>query len=108
MAFNPPAWLGAALQLNQIVVVKELPATWVFGFFSRQRELGRFLDTLDFTKIEKGLWVSWPKKTSHVPTDLTEHSFRQQVLPLGWVDVKVAAIDETWSALKFLRRTNAQ
>jgi hypothetical protein len=50
------------------------------------------------------LWLAWPKKSSGVPTDVTEHTLRAIVLPTGWVDVKVCAIDATWSALKFLRR----
>ena len=49
-------------------------------------------------------WVAWPKKTSGVATDLTENVVREIGLPLGWVDVKVCAIDETWSGLKFYRR----
>lgn len=50
------------------------------------------------------LWVSWPKKSSRLFRDLTEDSLRRSLLPTGWVDVKVAAVDQDWSALKFLRR----
>jgi hypothetical protein len=50
------------------------------------------------------LWISWPKKSSPSFVDLTEDGVREIVLPSGFVDVKVAAVDETWSALKFLRR----
>ena len=50
------------------------------------------------------VWVSWPKIASGVQTDLTEDVVRDTGLPLGWVDVKVCAIDETWSGLKFYRR----
>ena len=50
------------------------------------------------------LWISWPKKSSGVATDLTEDVLREVVLPTGWVDVKVCAVDETYSGLKFLRR----
>jgi len=50
------------------------------------------------------LWVSWPKKTSGVATDLTENVVRDYGLSNGLVDVKVCAIDDTWSALKFVRR----
>jgi hypothetical protein len=48
------------------------------------------------------VWVSWPKKSSGVPTDLTDHVVRQTALPLGLVDIKVCAIDATWSGLKFV------
>jgi hypothetical protein len=50
------------------------------------------------------LWVSWPKKASGVATDLTENVLRDVLLPTGWVDTKVAAVDETWSGLKFVKR----
>jgi len=50
------------------------------------------------------LWVAWPKKTSGVETDLTEGIVRTFGLESGLVDVKVCAIDDTWSGLKFVRR----
>ena len=50
------------------------------------------------------LWVAWPKKTSGVETDLTEGVVRTFGLESGLVDVKVCAIDDTWSGLKFVRR----
>ena len=50
------------------------------------------------------VWVSWPKKTSGVASDLTDNSIRQMVLPTGLVDIKVCAVDEVWSGLKFMIR----
>ena len=50
------------------------------------------------------LWISWPKKASKVVTTITEDVLRAVLLPLGVVDVKVAAIDATWSGLKFVIR----
>ncbi len=50
------------------------------------------------------LWISWPKKASRVPTDVTEDVIRDVILPLGLVDVKVCAIDATWSGLKLMIR----
>ena len=50
------------------------------------------------------IWVAWPKKASKVPTDITEDVVRDVVLPIGLVDVKVCAIDETWSGLKVVWR----
>ena len=50
------------------------------------------------------LWISWPKKASGVPTDLTEDVVRAVALAHGLVDVKVCAVDETWSGLKLVRR----
>ena len=50
------------------------------------------------------LWVAWPKQASKVPTDLTENLVRERGLAVGLVDVKVCAISELWSGLKFVRR----
>lgn len=50
------------------------------------------------------IWVAWPKKASGVATDVSEDTVREVVLPQGVVDVKVCAIDATWSGLKLLRR----
>jgi len=50
------------------------------------------------------IWVSWPKKASKVRTDVTEDVVRDVCLPMGLVDVKVCAIDSTWSALKLMKR----
>lgn len=54
------------------------------------------------------IWVSWPKKASKVPTDITEDTIREIVLPLGLVDVKVCAMDEIWSGLKLVIRKDAR
>ena len=48
------------------------------------------------------VWVSWPKKSSGVATDLSDVAVRDTALPLGLVDIKVCAIDATWSGLKFV------
>src|SRR5205814_2709066 len=50
------------------------------------------------------VWVSWPKKSAGVQTDVTEDVIRTVALPLGFVDVKVCAVDETWSGLKLMIR----
>lgn len=58
------------------------------------------------TKVTEGgmLWISWPKKSSPLFKDLTEDQLREVILPTGWVDVKVCAVDADWSGLKFVRR----
>ena len=53
------------------------------------------------------LWVSWPKKSSGIRTDMTEQTLRDILLPLGVVDTKVCAVDDTWSGLKFMHRTRS-
>src|SRR5258705_10960528 len=50
------------------------------------------------------VWVSWPKKSAKVPTDITEDTIREIALPLGFVDVKVCAVDDVWSGLKLVVR----
>ena len=50
------------------------------------------------------IWISWPKKASKVETDITEDVIREVVLPVGLVDVKVAAVNEVWSGLKLVIR----
>jgi len=58
----------------------------------------------DAVAPDGAVWVAWPKKTSGVATDLTENVLRELLLPTGWVDNKVAAIDGTWSGLRFVQR----
>jgi len=50
------------------------------------------------------IWICWPKKASKVPTDVTEDVLREIFLPIGLVDIKVCAVDEVWSGLKFVIR----
>jgi hypothetical protein len=50
------------------------------------------------------IWISWPKKSSKVPTDITEDTIRKTALPLGFVDIKVCAVTEVWSGLKLVVR----
>jgi hypothetical protein len=50
------------------------------------------------------IWLSWPKKSAGVATDVTEDTIREVALPLGLVDVKVCAVDEVWSGLKLVLR----
>lgn len=83
-------------------------ARFVHLFVKERLELRRRLRELR-EKIDAAgiLWISWPKKASKVPTDITEDVIRAEALPLGFVDVKVCAVDETWSGLKLMiRREN--
>jgi hypothetical protein len=64
----------------------------------------RFGPALERTPPAGAVWVAWPKKSSGVATDLTEDRIRDELLPLGVVDVKVCAVDATWSGLKLVRR----
>ena len=75
-------------------------------FFAKERSLlGRRFPALKRALAQDGaLWVSWPKKSSGVETDLTEDVVREVALAGGLVDVKVCAIDNVWSGLKLVRR----
>ena len=57
-----------------------------------------------FLESDGGLWIAWPKRTSGVATDLSENPVREIGLANGLVDNKVAAIDDTWSGLRFVYR----
>ncbi len=61
----------------------------------------------DITRIPKNgaLWIAWPKRSSGIVTDITEDVVRREALEIGVVDVKVCAIDATWSGLKLVYRT---
>ena len=75
-------------------------------FFVVSRDVleGRLPALLRALEPAGALWISWPKKASGVPTDITEDVVRAVALPTGLVDVKVAAIDDVWSGLKLVRR----
>jgi len=105
---------------NYAELLAEIPAGIVFSgrmksgarfvhlFLAKRSELQKKLVTLRKQLADDGtLWVSWPKKSAGVPTDVTEDVIRAVALPLGFVDIKVCAVDETWSGLKLVvRRTN--
>jgi hypothetical protein len=77
----------------------------VHVFTSRKTELARSLQSCrEKLRPEAAVWVSWPKKTSKVPTDITEDTVRECALPLGFVDIKVCAVTEVWSGLKLVVR----
>ncbi|MBI4836739.1 MAG: DUF3052 domain-containing protein [Candidatus Abawacabacteria bacterium] len=76
-------------------------------FTSSRMELEQIFPELISALASRGMiWISWPKKSAKVVTDLDENIIREIGLALGIVDVKVCAIDEVWSGLKFLRRKN--
>ncbi|HEY6071242.1 MAG TPA: DUF3052 domain-containing protein [Chthoniobacterales bacterium] len=81
---------------------------FVHLFATRRSELATQLSILRQKIAEDAaLWVSWPKKSSGVATDINEDVIRAVALPLGFVDIKVCAVDETWSGLKLMiRREN--
>lgn len=74
-------------------------------FVDRREELLKQLEKLRKTlRADTPIWVSWPKKSSRVATDITEDTIRDLALPMGFVDIKVCAVSEVWSALKIVVR----
>jgi hypothetical protein len=74
-------------------------------FVTRQQELQAQLVALrQALRPDAMVWVSWPKKAARQPTDVTEDRIRELALPLGFVDVKVCAVDAVWSGLKLVVR----
>ena len=69
--------------------------------FELEQALPRYLEVL---RPDAVIWVSWPKRSAKVETDLTEDVIREVALPLGLVDVKVCAVDDVWSGLKLVVR----
>jgi len=81
---------------------------FVHLFVTERRTLEKELKRLRKLLADAGmLWVSWPKKSSGLASDITEDVIRDVCLPLGFVDVKVCAVDDTWSGLELMiRREN--
>ena len=71
---------------------------------SRARLATVLKSSLRSMRPDAAIWVSWPKKSSKAATDITEDVIREVALPLGLVDIKVCAVDETWSGLKLVIR----
>jgi hypothetical protein len=83
------------------------PADLIVSFFRARAELPARLPGLAERIHPAGaLWVAWPRRAGGHASDITEHDVRGTALPLGIVDVKVAAIDQDWSGLRFVWRTD--
>lgn len=77
----------------------------VVAFFTSRTTMVREWPKLTAAVAPNGtVWLAWPKRSSGVPTDITEDVLRAEFLPTGWVDNKVCAIDDTWSGLRFALR----
>jgi len=77
----------------------------VHAFTARQADLERHLPAIQRAIRRDGaIWISWPKRASKVPTDVTEDKVRAAALKLDLVDVKIAAVDAVWSGLKLVIR----
>ena len=107
IALDPPAHLGTLLagapQLERLTRLS--PFDCALAFATTERALSASFAKLAPKLADAGMiWIAWPKKSSGVSTELTEDLVRRAGLAAGVVDVKVCAIDATWSGLKFVRR----
>jgi hypothetical protein len=108
-AVNAPAdydALLAPLPEDVIVATVDAPDLDVVHLFTKSKSELTKLITRYQSKIKQNgaIWVSWPKKSSGIPSEITEDTVREVALPVGLVDIKVCAIDETWSGLKLVIR----
>jgi len=104
---RPPEHYAQLVQgaLGVRFIKRAAPADCVHVFCRRKRHVPPlFSRALRSVKVGGMIWLSWPKQSSPLYVDLTEQDFRDHILPLGWVDVKVCAVDADWSGLKFLKR----
>ena len=98
-------WLGELPAEVEFTSRMSKSITAAHLFLDRKSELVKRLGALRTQLKSDGfLWISWPKKASKVPTDITEDTIREVALPIGFVDVKVCAISEIWSGLKLVIR----
>lgn len=103
MPDNVRAEIGDVAVIERPGIIPNLDAAHIFT--TQRAELERLLSDLRYSIAPNGFaWVSWPKKAAKVPTDITEDTIRAIGLPMGWVDVKVCAVDTIWSGLKLMIR----
>jgi hypothetical protein len=97
--------IGAEALSLEMLPQPEAPIDAAHVFVTRRNDLEEAVHRLLPLLAPAGfLWISWPKKASKVPTDITEDVIREVILPLGLVDVKVCAVDAVWSGLKLMIR----
>ena len=106
---NPPDGYEGLLQPlpeNIVFLNKSTDDVDMIHFFTKSgNELSdNIADYARMIKQDGMIWVSWPKKSAKVETDITEDVIRSIILPMGLVDVKVCAVDEIWSGLKLVIR----
>lgn len=81
------------------------PFDVVVCFTTRRSDLvHRIAQVQPVLTVAGGLWIAWPKKASKLPTEVTDHTVREVALPLGLVDNKICAIDETWTGVRLVLR----
>jgi len=99
------SWLGELPEGVTLVTKTKKPIEAAHVFTTESAFLNAVLSKLRNELKQDGfVWVSWPKKASKVPTNITEDTIREIALPLGFVDIKVCAVSDIWSGLKLVIR----
>jgi hypothetical protein len=104
---GPPAgWMIEGLPETVVLRTRARgPLDVIVAFFGQRAKLEHRLPMLvRALRADGGLWIAWPRKAAGHVSDISENTLREIVLPIGLVDVKVAALDEHWSGLKFVWR----
>ncbi len=111
VVINPPCPYGEMLGEDLKIIVQPSDAplpegcVYVHLFTTFRAEMALVLTAARHRLAPTGMiWLSWPKRISKVPTDITEDTIREVALPMGYVDTKVCAVDEVWSGLKLVIR----
>ena len=113
----PAAVIGAPMDYGSLLGISDAPAALTPGapipeglaylhlFTVHRAELEQVLTAARHRIAPDGMiWISWPKKSANVPTDITEEGIREVCLPIGYVDIKVCAVTDIWSGLKLVIR----
>jgi hypothetical protein len=101
----PPGWDFADPPDGLIDAGPDGPADLIIAFFGSRAEMASELDALARRIYPAGaLWIAWPRRAGGHISDITDNVIREHALPIGVVDVKVAAIDDDWSGLRLVWR----
>jgi hypothetical protein len=101
------SWLSPLPERVTIAGKGKPPLEAVHVFVTKRAELAKHVAHLRKALVPDGyVWISWPRKSSKVPTNITEDVVREVALPLGFVDIKVCAVSDVWSGLKLVIRVS--
>ena len=107
---EPDGYIGLLEEIGDgVALVHEMEDTVdaCHIFTTHKQELAELLNALRTRLDQSGfIWVSWPKKASKMPTEVDEAVIREVALPMGYVDIKVCAVNEVWSGLKLVIRAS--
>lgn len=107
----PPTFMVALGDTGDAIWQRHLmpPIDVIVAFYTEKNALrDEWKSLTEAAQPVGGVWLAWPKKSSGVETDITEDALRTTLLKTGWEDNKVCAIDDVWSALRFVMRKDSR